>query len=118
MPKVVIYLFHADEDSITAGSHVAERVRQVMEEQGTDLEVFCFGPAQRALTSSPENPVHIEYNTQLDELIAAGVPVGACLNAAKSAGTDEGLSARGFTLQFARDAFVRYALEGATVMSF
>jgi hypothetical protein len=118
MPKVVIYLFHADDDSMTAGSHVAERVRQVMEEQGTDLEVFCFGPAQRALTGGSDNPVHVEYNRQLDELIAAGVPVGACLNAAKSAGTDAGLSARGFALQFARDAFVRYALEGATVMSF
>ncbi len=118
MSKSVIYLFHGDDDSLSAGSHVAERVRQVAGEQGVELEVFCFGPAQGALSSSRNSLVHAEYNQQIDELVEAGVPVGACLNATRAAGTEEALTARGITLHFARDAFVRYALEGATVVSF
>jgi hypothetical protein len=118
MPLSVIHLFHGDDDSLSAGSHVAERIRQVASEQGVTLEVFCFGPAQGALSAADESPVRGEYNQQIDELVAAGVAVGACVNAARAAGTEEALSARGIRLQFARDAFVRYAVENATVVSF
>ncbi|MDA8356500.1 MAG: DsrE family protein [Actinomycetota bacterium] len=118
MAKVVIHLFHADEDSLSAGSHVAERVRQVAGEDGVDLEVYCFGPAQGALGDTSEEPTRAEYNRQIDELVAAGVPVGACLNAARAAGTEQALTERGITLQYARDAYVRFALEGATVLNF
>ena len=118
MSKSVIHLFHGDDDSLSAGSHVAERIRQVASAQGVALEVFCFGPAQGALSAADESPVRGEYNQQIDQLIAAGVPVGACVNAARAAGTEEALTARGIQLQFARDAFVRYAVEGATVLSF
>ena len=118
MAKVVIHLFHGDDDSLAAGSHVAERVRQVASNHGVDLEVYCFGPAQGALSDTTGDPTRTEYNRQIDELVAAGVPVGACLNAARAAGTEETLGARGITLQYARDAFVRWALEGATVIGF
>lgn len=118
MAKSVIHLFHGDEDSLQAGSHVAERVRQVAGEQGIELEVFCFGPAQSALTKSDQSKVFEEYNEQIDQLVAAGVSVSACLNAARANGTEAALEARGITLQFARDAYARYALEGATVINF
>ena len=118
MAKVVIHLFHGDEDSIAAGSHVAERVRQVAGDEHVDVEVFCFGPAQGALRDASGDPTRSEYNRQIDELVAAGVPVGACLNAARAAGTEQELQGRGITLQFARDAFVRFALEGAAVINF
>jgi hypothetical protein len=118
MAKVVIHLFHADEDSLGAGSHVAERVRQVAGDNGVDLEVYCFGPAQGALGDTSEDPTRAEYNRQIDELVAAGVPVGACLNAARAAGSERALSERGIALQYARDAYVRFALEGATVLNF
>ncbi len=117
MSKSVVHIFHGDDDSLSAGSHVAERIRQVAAEQGVTLEVFCFGPAQGALSAS-DSLVRTEYNQQIDELVEAGVPVGACLNAARAAGTEAALLARGINLQFARDAFVRYAVEGATVLSF
>ncbi len=117
MAKVVIHLFHGDDDSLSTGSHVAERIRQVAAGQGADLEVYCFGPAQAAL-SDPQGDVRAGYNQQIDDLAAAGVPVGACLNAARAAGTEEKLAKRGIRLQYARDAFVRYALEGATVITF
>ncbi|WP_298336344.1 hypothetical protein [Ferrimicrobium sp.] len=118
MAKVVIHLFHGDPDSLSAGSHVAERVRQVAADQHVELEIYCFGPAQAALSGSDGDAVVTEYNDQLDALIAAGVPVGTCRNAAEAAGTEEALRKRGFVLQYARDAFVRYALEGATVIGF
>ncbi len=118
MAKTVIFLFHDDNASLDAGSHVAERVRQVASDQGVELEIFCFGPAQAALTEDSSDPVRLGYREQLDALTAAGVAVHACLNAANNAGTAEVLAARGLSLEFARDAFVRYALEGATVISF
>jgi hypothetical protein len=117
MAKVVIHLFHGDDSSLAAGSHVAERIRQVAGDQKVDLEVFCFGPAQAALASS-DDKTRVEYNTQIDELVAAGVPVGACLNAAQADGTERTLSECGITLRYARDAFVRFALESATVIGF
>jgi hypothetical protein len=118
MAKVVIHLFHADNDSLAAGSHVAERVRQVAGDQHVEREVYCFGPAQSALSDGSTGPTRTDYNAQIDALVAAGVPVGARVNAARAAGTEQALSARGITLQYARDAFVRFALEGATVIGF
>jgi hypothetical protein len=118
MAKVVIHLFHGDEDSLATGSHVAERVRQVAGDQDVDLEVFCFGPAQGALSDASGDATRSEYNRQIDELVAAGVLIGACLNAARAAGAEQALQGRGITLQFARDAFVRFALEGATLINF
>jgi hypothetical protein len=118
MPKTVIFLFHDDDASLNAGSHVAERVRQVAGDQGVELEVFCFGPAQGALTDESTDEIRVEFRKQIDALAVAGVKVGACLNAATSAGTVDELISRGLNLHFARDAFVRYALEGATVISF
>ncbi len=118
MATSVFHLFHGDDDSLSAGSHVAERVRQVAGEHGVSVEVFCFGPAQVALSDTSDSPVRQEYNQQIDELINAGVKVSACLNAARGAGTESALVARGVTLEFARDAFVRYAVGGATVITF
>jgi hypothetical protein len=115
--KIVIHIFHGDDDSLGAGSHVAERVRQVVADVDTELEVFCFGPAQGALSDTGTSAL-VEYNAQIDELITAGVPVGACVNAARAAGLEDALRARGLRLQYARDAFIRWALEGATVITF
>jgi hypothetical protein len=117
MPKTVIHLFHDDDASLGSGSHVAERIRQVAGEQGLELEVYCFGPAQKAL-SDTESAVRAEYNAQIDALVQAGVPVGACLNSATAVGTVDALTERGVKLQFARDAFARYGLEGAAVITF
>ncbi len=118
MAKTVIFLFHGDNDSLNAGSHVAERVRQVASESGVELEVFCFGPAQAALTGTNSDPIQVEYREQIETLIAAGVRVGACVNAALANGQNEALTEKGVTLEFARDAFVRFGVDGAAVLSF
>jgi len=118
MAKTVIHIFHGDEASLSAGSNVAERVRQVAADQSVQLEVFCFGPAQGTLGRAGESDAATAFNDQIDRLIASGVTVGACVNAAIGAGNESALRDRGVELQFARDAFVRWALEGAAVISF
>jgi hypothetical protein len=114
MSKVVIHLFHDDAASLGTGSHVAERIRQVMVERGTQLEAYVFGPAEKALMAADRH----EFNQQIDVLIGAGVPVGTCISIAEGLGAVETFKTRGLRLEYARDAFVRFALEGATVIGF
>jgi hypothetical protein len=114
MKKVVIHIFHADDRSLGTGSHVSERIRQVKDRQGVALEVYVFGLAEEALG----DPAHAEYRQALVGLAKAGVPVHVCRDIAESMGKAEEFTRLGFTLEYARDAFVRYAVEGATVISF
>jgi hypothetical protein len=112
--KVVIHIFHDDPSSLNTGTHVAERIRQVKDENEVDLEVYVFGPAEKALTDKTNEA----YSDAIQGLIRAGVPVHTCIDIANSIGTAEAFSATGLKLEYARDAFVRYAKEGATVISF
>ena len=47
MKKVVIHIFQDDKNSLGTGSHVAERIRQLKEQHGVELEAYVFGPAER-----------------------------------------------------------------------
>ena len=114
MKKVVIHIFHADNSSLGTGSHVSERIRQVKNQHGVELEVYVFGPAERAL----DDPAHADYRQTLVSLVKAGVPVHICRDIAESMGKAQEFTELGFTLEYARDAFVRYALEEASVISF
>ncbi|GII59154.1 hypothetical protein Pth03_75430 [Planotetraspora thailandica] len=118
MPKTVIHVFHDDDHSIATGTRVAQRIQEVASERGCSVEVFCFGPAQRRLSEGDASEASATYNRQIDELIADGVRVGACLNAARADGTDVELARRGLNLQVARDEFLRFTLEQATVITF
>ena len=117
MTKTVIHIFHDDDDSLMIGSRVPQRIDEVAAEHDSEVEVFVFGPAQRRL-SRAETEADTHFNRQIDELIAAGVRVGACLNAAKSDGVDGELIDRGLVLSVARDEFLRFTVERATVISF
>ncbi len=77
-----------------------------------DVEVYVFGAAERQL----DDPAQAEYRQTLVSL-ANWVPVHVCRDIAESMGKAQEFTALGFTLEYARDAFVRYALEGATVVS-
>ena len=116
MAKTVIPIFHGDDASLSAGSRVAERVRHVVDDVDLELEVYRFASAQDAITSPVNNEVHAEYRAQIDALVASGVRVGACLNAAVANETEDELRRRGVTLEYARDAFARAGLEGAAVI--
>ncbi|MDH2442581.1 DsrE family protein [Amnibacterium sp. CER49] len=116
-PKTVVHVFHDDADSPRTGSRVAQRVAEVAAERGVEIEVFCFGPAQRRLAGDGTEAGGV-FNDQIDALVASGVRVGACVNSARAEGTEAALRARGVVLSVARDEFVRFTLEGATVITF
>ncbi|MEW1691643.1 hypothetical protein ACIQOF_11275 [Streptomyces sp. NPDC091265] len=118
MPKTVIHVFHDDDASVTTGTRVAQRIQEIAAEHDTTVEVLCFGPAQRRLGDATPAEASATFNRQIDALIADGVPVGACVNAARADGTEAELAARGLRLRVARDEFLRFTLEGATVITF
>lgn len=118
MPKTVIHIFNDNDAALTTGSHVAERIRQVAAESNVDLEMFLFGPAQVALTAASAAPARAEFKDQIASLAKAGVRVGACLNTANATGKVDELKALGVTLEYARDAFIRFGLESAAVITF
>ena len=95
-------------------THVSERIRQVKDEQGVALEVYLFGPAEKALA----DPANADIRDTLTSLVKNGVPVHVCRSIAEAMGKEEEFKRLGFTLEYARDAFVRYALEGAAIVSF
>lgn len=114
MKKVMIHIFHDDASSLGTGSHVAERIHQVKDAQGVALEVYVFGPAEKALA----DPARDEYRDTLAALARNGVPVHVGRRLAATMGKADELTRLGFTLKYARDAFARYAHEGATAVSF
>ena len=80
--KVVIHIFHADDSSLGNGAHVSERIRQVKDERGVALEVYVFGPAEKALG----DPARSEYRLSADETAQAGMPVHVCRSIAEDMG--------------------------------
>lgn len=121
MPKTVIHVFHDDDDSLATGTRVAQRIHGVAAENDVTVEVFCFGPAQRRLAGAGDEggtEAVATFNRQIDELIASGVVVGACVNSARADGTEDALVQRGLGLHVARDEFLRFTLEQATVITF
>ena len=83
--KTVIHIFHDDADSIAIGSRLAQRMLEIAADEGIEVEIFGFGPAQRRLTATDTGPDDT-FNRQIDELIAAGVHVGAGVDAARTDG--------------------------------
>lgn len=112
-PKTVINLVRADGDALIGGTTVARRIHEVAADRGVSLEVFVFAAAQRALTDDRRS----EFNEAIDGLIAGGTPVSACLNFALTLGAAESLAKRGIQLEAAREAYLRFTLERATVIS-
>jgi hypothetical protein len=115
--KTVAHIFHDDEDSLLIGSRLPRRIAEVSGEHDVEVEAFVFGAAQRRLGKA-DSELDRRFNTQIDELIAAGIPVGACINTARADGTEPALAARGLTLAVARDVFLRYTMEHATIVGF
>jgi intracellular sulfur oxidation DsrE/DsrF family protein len=113
MKKLVIHIFHVHENAAVTGAKLAERIRQVAGERGIELELFIFGAAIGALA----DPAQTEFRDALAALAKQGVPVHVCRQAVETIGQADAMTALGFGLEFARDAFIRFTLEGATVIS-
>lgn len=115
--KTVAHIFHDDETSLVTGSRLPARIAEAAASNDISVEVFVFGAAQRRLTETRSEADRL-FNAQIDALIASGIPVGACVNAAHEAGANAALIERGIKLSVARDEFIRFTLERATVVSF
>lgn len=113
MKKLVIHIFHAHESAPDTGAKLSERIRMVAAERDISLELFIFGPAIAALI----DPAQPAFRDALAALARQKVPVHVCQQTVEMMGKVEMLANLGFELEFARDAFIRFALEGATVIS-
>jgi intracellular sulfur oxidation DsrE/DsrF family protein len=113
MKKLVIHIYHVHENAALTGAKLAERIRQVAGERGIELELFIFGAAIGSLADTDQT----EFRVALMALAKAGVPVHVCQQAVEAIGQAEVFRQLGFGLEFARDAFIRFAVEGATVIS-
>jgi hypothetical protein len=118
MKKTVVVIFNDNDSALNAGSHVALRMSQVNKEVGVELEVYLFGPGQGAYSSNAETGVKADYIKNIDEMVKAGIKVSTCKSTAEAKGTTEVLTAKGINLEFARDAFLRFGSEGASVLNF
>jgi hypothetical protein len=77
------------------------------------LELFIFGPAIAALM----DPALPAFRNALAALAQQQVPILVCRRTVEMMGKAEMLAKLGFSLEYARDAFIRFALDGATVIS-
>lgn len=101
-------------DKVTSGLGVAKRIFDAKEEnQIDDVEIFLFTGAVKLLETMPP-----EVDRLLRDLKAAGLIVGACSNQVNNWNLQDPASQYGIQLEFARDAFSRYAREGYTVLTF
>jgi intracellular sulfur oxidation DsrE/DsrF family protein len=113
MKKLVIHIFHVHENAAITGAKLAERIRLVAAERSVKLELFIFGAAIAALA----DPAQTEYREALVALAKAGVPVNVCRQTVETMGQADAMRALGLGLEYARDAFIRLTLEGATIVS-
>jgi hypothetical protein len=109
----VLHVVSGDSDSLIGAITVAHRIADVADQRGVRLEMFVFAGAQRALSDPQRRP----FNAGIDELVRRGVRVAACSNFARKFGAVDALSARGVILEPARDAFIRFTLARATVIT-
>ncbi|MCL5441749.1 MAG: DsrE family protein [Candidatus Thermoplasmatota archaeon] len=101
---------------VMSGLHVAKRIYDAREENNIDrVEVFLFTGGVRAMESGKDNS---EVLDAIKELREAGITLEACSNQVKNWNVEDIFSKNGINLEFARDAFSRYAVEGYTVISF
>jgi hypothetical protein len=101
---------------VMSGLHVAKRIHDAKKENKIEkVEVFLFTGGVRALETGADNN---EIVDAIGELRKAGIIVGACSNQVKNWNLEEVFIKHDINLEFARDAFSRYAVEGYTVISF
>ena len=101
---------------VISGLHVAKRIYDARKENNIErVEVFLFTGGVKALEKGKDNS---EVLDAISELRESGITVEACSNQVKNWNMEDVFSENGINLEFARDAFSRYAVEGFTVISF
>lgn len=101
---------------VMSGLHVVRRIHDAKKENGVEaVEVFLFTGGVRALEKGQDNS---EIVDAIQDLRKAGITLEACSNQVKNWSLEDEFQKHGIDLEFARDAFSRYAVEGYTVISF
>ncbi|WP_298278910.1 hypothetical protein [Ferroplasma sp.] len=101
---------------VMSGLHVAKRIYDARKENRIEkLEVFLFTGGVKALGNDEDNSEVIDT---IKELRESGIVLEACSNQVKSWDMEDIFVKNGINLEFARDAFSRYAVEEYTVISF
>jgi len=118
MAKILFHFFHKDGASLSLGSIAALGSSRRSAETGVDVEVFVFGSAQRMLAVTDGEGPSRTFNSNIDEMIATGVRVSACIVAAEATGDDGALRDRGIILEDAALVYARCATDGTTVVTF
>lgn len=99
---------------VTSGLHLAKRIYGAKLENSIDtVEVFLYAGGSKLLQSLPEEFINI-----IEGLKQADITVKVCTTEARSWALEENAKKFGIVLEFARDAFSRYAREGFTVFTF
>ena len=102
--------------NVMSALHVAKKIHDARKENGIDrVEVFLFTGGVRSLEKGQDNG---EVLDAIKELRESGITLEACSNQVKNWNLEDVFSSNGIDLEFARDAFSRYAVEGYTVISF
>ncbi len=99
---------------VTSGLHLAKCIYEAKQENNVDaVEVFLYAGGSKLLQSLPEEFVNI-----IDELGQSGITMTVCTTEAKAWGLEENARRYGIALEFARDAFSRYARDGFAAFTF
>ncbi|RIV20916.1 hypothetical protein D2Q93_11280 [Alicyclobacillaceae bacterium I2511] len=111
---IVIQSGWDQESKVLSGMNVAKRIFDAKAENQIDaVEVFLFTGGVKLLESVPA-----EVDYMLDTFKEVEFKVGACSSQVNQWGLQDSADRYGVQLEFARDAFSRYAREGYTVMTF
>ena len=116
MKKTVLVIFNDNDAALNAGSNLALRMADVNKERNVELEVFLFGPAQAAYSDDEKTGMKASFHANIQKLIQKGIKVSACANAAGDKA--DTLQKEGLILDFARDAFLNYGAEQASIITF
>jgi len=118
MAKIAIIIISGLDQraKVMAGLHIAKRIHEARKENDIEnVEVFLFTGGIKALENGNDNE---DVLKSIAELREAGIIIEACSNQVHSWSMEAIFSKNDINLEFARDAFSRYAVEGYTVFSF
>ena len=118
MAKILFHFFHKDGASLSLGSIAALGTSKRSAENGVDVEVFICGSLALVFNGPADEGPARTFNSNIDEMIAAGVRVSACIVAAQATGDDDALRDRGVILEDAALVYARSATDGTTVITF
>jgi hypothetical protein len=116
MAKIAVVILSGEDNPAraTSGLRVARRLHDTRQENGLEaVEVFLFTGGVRLLSQ-----LDSELGQLIREAAAAGILVGGCTAQINEWNLRDSAEAAGVRLEFASQAFARFARDGYTVLTF